>query len=144
MPELVMGNDDPNAAPSGGRNPSQWFNTANFLPPAPLTGGNLGLQTNYGPATRTLDFSIFKNFPFTERWQMQFRAESFNLANTPQFSLPDNNRQDANFGRITATAQAASSTFSSSCGCNSRKRPLLSRQSSQARRLAISFGYRAS
>jgi hypothetical protein len=103
MPELVPGTD-PNAAPAGGRNPNKWFNTANFLPPAPLTGGNLGLQTNYGPPTRSVDLSIFKDFPFTERWRLQFRAETFNLANTPQFSLPDNNRQDANFGRVTATA----------------------------------------
>jgi len=101
-PDLVPGRD-PNAAPQGGRRPEQWFDISNFLIPAPLTQGNLGLQTNYGPPSRTLDLSLFKDFPFTERWRMQFRAESFNLANTPQFSLPDNNRQNANFGRITAT-----------------------------------------
>ena len=69
----------------------------------PLTGGNLGLQTNYGPSTRNLDFSIAKNFRFTERWKLQFRAESFNLANTPQLSLPNNNRQDPNFARVTSS-----------------------------------------
>jgi len=104
QPELVPG-ADPNAAPAGGRRADEWFDTANFLPPAPLTGGNLGLQTNYGPPTRSLDLSIFKDFPFTDRWRMQFRAESFNLANTPQFNAAnlDINRQDANFGRITGT-----------------------------------------
>jgi hypothetical protein len=106
MPDLVAGTD-PNAAPSGGRNPSSWFNTANFLPPAPLTGGNLGLQTNYGPPTRTVDFSLFKDFVFGERYHLEFRSEVTNLGNTPQFGTPDNNRQDANFGRITST-QAAS------------------------------------
>jgi hypothetical protein len=101
-PDLVAG-ADPNAAPAGGRRPQEWFNTANFLAPASLTQGNLGLQTNYGPSLRNLDFSIAKNFKFTERWKMQFRGESFNFANTPQFSLPNNNRQDPNFGIVTST-----------------------------------------
>ncbi len=100
-PELISGS--PNAAPPGGRTPSEWFNTANFAAPAPLSQGNLGLQTNYGPATRTLDFSIFKNFNFTERFALQFRAEGTNVANTSQFNVPDSSLQDANFGRITAT-----------------------------------------
>jgi hypothetical protein len=100
--DLLPGKD-PNAAPTGGRRPEQWFDVTNFAPPASLTQGNVGLQTNYGPSTRNLDFSIAKNFRFTERWKMQFRGESFNLANTPQFGLPNNNRQDPNFGRVTST-----------------------------------------
>jgi hypothetical protein len=101
-PNLVSGTD-PNAAPASGRNPSAWFNTANFLTPAALTGGNLGLQTNYGPPVRTLDFSIFKNFAFTERFALQFRAEGTNIANTPQFSVPDYTLGDAKFGQVTST-----------------------------------------
>jgi hypothetical protein len=102
FPDLLPGKD-PNAAPPGGRNPGQWFDISNFAPPASLTEGNLGLQTNYGPPTRNVDFSIAKNFKFTENWKLQFRGEAFNIANTPQLSLPDQNRQDANFGRITST-----------------------------------------
>jgi hypothetical protein len=101
-PDLVAGKD-PNAAPAGGRRPAEWFDTANFLPPASLTQGDLGLQTNYGASFRNLDFSIFKQFKFTENWNLTFRTESFNIANTPQFGLPDQNRQDANFGRVTST-----------------------------------------
>jgi hypothetical protein len=100
-PELIAGSA--NAAPPGGRTPTEWFNTANFGPPAPLSLGNVGLQSNYSPPTRSLDFSLFKSFTITERWAVQFRAESTNLFNTPQFSVPDNNFQDANFGRVTAT-----------------------------------------
>jgi hypothetical protein len=100
--DLVAGKD-PNAAPAGGRNPGEWFDVTNFAPPASLTQGNVGLQTNYGPSTRNVDFSIAKNFKFTERWKLQFRGEAFNLANTPQFGLPDNNRQDPAFGKITST-----------------------------------------
>ncbi len=100
-PDLIAGH--PNDAPAGGRTPSKWFNTANFGPPSPLSQGNLGLQTNYGPPTRTLDFSIFKNFAFTERFALQFRAEGTNIANTSQFSIPDQGLQDANFGKVTST-----------------------------------------
>ena len=102
-PDLAPGTD-PNAAPPNGRNPDQWFNISNLLRPAFLTQGNLGLQTNYGPPTRVVDFSIFKDFPITERWRVQFRAESFNIGNTPQFSTPENNAQNTNFGRVTSTA----------------------------------------
>lgn len=100
-PDILAGSA--NAAPPGGRIPSEWFNTANIGPPAPLSLGNIGLQTNYGPPTKTLDFSIFKNFAITERFALQFRCESTNLFNTAQFSTPDQNLQDANFGKITAS-----------------------------------------
>ena len=72
-----------------------------------MTGGNLGLQTNYAPPTRNVDLSLFKDFKITERWLVQFRAESFNLANTPQFGTPNNNRQDNNFGKVTSTASGS-------------------------------------
>jgi len=102
-PDLVSG-QNPNDAPAGGRSPSMWFNTSAVKTAAPGTGGNLGLQTNNNPGMKTLDFSLFKDFKFTERWKLQFRAESFNLTNTPQFSGPDNNMSDgSNFGRITGT-----------------------------------------
>ena len=87
-----------------GRNPSEWFDTSAVTTPASLTEGNLGLQTNYGPPTRTLDFSIFKDFAFTERLRLQVRGEGTNIANTPQFSVPDNTLQDANFGKVTSTS----------------------------------------
>jgi hypothetical protein len=102
-PELLPGKD-PNAAPAGGRTPSEWFDTANFTTAPSLTNGNVGLLSNYGPPTRNVDLSLFKTFSFTERWKVQFRAESFNIANTPQFGLPDQNRSDGNFGKITSTA----------------------------------------
>ena len=98
-----MPGKDPGAAPSNGRSPDHWFDVTAVQPAAPLTGGNLGLQSNNAPPTRTLDFSIFKDFPFTERWRLQFRAEGTNIANTPQYFTPDNNLQDANFGKVTST-----------------------------------------
>ncbi len=111
-PDAVSGMN-PNAAPAGGRTPGEWFNINSVAVPAALTGGDLGLQSQTGPGTRTLDLSLFKDFHFSERWKLQFRAESFNLANSPVFSTPDANLQDAkslggngNFGKITSTLAA--------------------------------------
>jgi len=94
-------------APSGGRTPNQWFDINAYKVAAPLTGGNLGLQAATGPPTKTLDFSIFKDFAITERFKFQFRSEAFNLFNTPIFNIPDASLGDAkslggngNFGRI--------------------------------------------
>ncbi|MCU1239071.1 MAG: TonB-dependent receptor, partial [Candidatus Solibacter sp.] len=101
-PDLVPGKN-PQDAPPNGRNPDHWFDITAVAPPGPLTGGNLGLQSNYAPPGRALDFSLFKDFPFTERWRVQFRAEGFNVANTPQYATPDNNRQNATFGQVTST-----------------------------------------
>jgi hypothetical protein len=95
---------NPNAAPAGGRTPSEYFNTAAVTAPGALSGGNLGMQSNTAPPTRTLDFSVFKDFPITERFRVQFRAESFNLTNTPQYNVPDLTLGDSNFGKITGTA----------------------------------------
>ena len=42
---------------------------------------------------------------------MQFRAESFNLFNTPQFNTPNRNLQDNAFGQITATQAGSERKF---------------------------------
>jgi hypothetical protein len=113
MGQLTTGKQ-PNAAPSNGRNANEWFDVTAFgsfnaagvfVPntPTPGTYGNNGLQTNYAPGQRNVDLSLFKAINFTERFKGQFRAEAFNLANTPQWGTPDNNVYDSNFGRITST-----------------------------------------
>ena len=109
-PNVVSG-ISPNQAPSGGRSPSQWFDISSFSIASPLTGGNLGLQAMTGPPTRTLDFSLFKDFNVTERFKFQFRSEALNFTNSNQFSIPTSqNVADAkafggngNFGKIVST-----------------------------------------
>jgi hypothetical protein len=57
--------------------------------------GHSGRNRFYGPGLTTVDFSAFKNFQFTERFRLQFRAEFFNLLNHANFAAP-NFLNDAN------------------------------------------------
>jgi hypothetical protein len=51
-----------------------------------------------------LDLSLIKNFAFTERIKLQFRAEAINSLNKAHFEGPVLNPRDSNFGRVTSTA----------------------------------------
>lgn len=73
-----------------------WFNTQAFQrvtcqiasrPDLCRLGSN-GYNTLRGPGERRVDFSMFKNFAFTERVKLQFRWEAFNATNTPWFGDP--------------------------------------------------------
>jgi hypothetical protein len=72
--------------------------------------GNTGRNILRGPGAVNFDLSLFRNFPITERFTLQFRAESFNLTNTPHFENPGTNVNAASFMRITS-AVADQRTF---------------------------------
>jgi hypothetical protein len=57
-----------------------------------------------GPGQTSIDFSVFKDFRFTERFNMQFRTEMFNLLNQANFGNPGNSMDNANFGQINSTS----------------------------------------
>lgn len=40
-----------------------------------------------GKQAGSADESLFKDFPISERFRFQFRAECFNIPNTPQYNL---------------------------------------------------------
>jgi hypothetical protein len=71
-------------------NPSQWFNPAALIGPPSGSGffGNLGRDTFIGPGLATWDFSALKDTRLTERLDLQFRAEFFNLLNRSNFNTP--------------------------------------------------------
>jgi hypothetical protein len=110
--ELLSGDQRPNligdprtSGPSSQRI-QQYFNPDAFSQPDPDV---------YGTAPRTLpnyrtygirngDFTLMKNFKFTERKYAQFRLESFNLTNTPTFGRPDEYYGGDAFGQITGYA----------------------------------------
>jgi hypothetical protein len=80
----------------------QWFNTAAFAFPSRGTFGNAGRNILEGPGFQNVNISLLKNTRFTERVNLQFRAEAFNLFNHPNFNLPDNFLGSPTFGRITS------------------------------------------
>ena len=83
----------PHVAILGGVGPNPYFDPFAFVP-VPSTQarfGTAGLESLRGPGYGNVDFSLFRNFSITERWKMQFRAEAFNLTNTPHFSNPGAN-----------------------------------------------------
>ena len=53
--------------------------------------GNAGLNNLRGPGLVNLDAGLFRNFRLTERFTLQFRAEAFNISNTPHFNNPGSN-----------------------------------------------------
>ncbi|HYZ83060.1 MAG TPA: TonB-dependent receptor, partial [Bryobacteraceae bacterium] len=65
-----------------------WFDPDAFAPVTAVRFGNSGRNILRGPGLTNLDASMFRDFPITERWKLQFRAEAFNVSNTPSFNLP--------------------------------------------------------
>jgi hypothetical protein len=83
-----------------------WFDPCAFSRPAPGTYGNLGRNTLTGPGLFNTDASLAKTFKPTERINVQFRAEVFNLFNQAHLYLPSNSvfGGSAGFiGRLVAT-----------------------------------------
>ncbi len=117
LPDYVPGyTGNGNSVPAGGRTPNEYFDTSVYTQAYSnqalgiATGGDVGLQTLTAPPTKTLDFSIFKEFKFTERFSMQFRGEAINLTNFTVLSQPDVSLGDSkiyggngNFGVITSS-----------------------------------------
>lgn len=98
-PNVVYGQSLTVANPT----PNNWFNTAAFALNPPDTFGNAGRNILTGPPFRDVDVSLLKNFVVRERATVQFRAECFNISNTPNFGQPGNSVTAANFGVIQAT-----------------------------------------
>lgn len=68
------------------------------------TFGNSPVGIIEGPGTEVDDVSLFKVFPLHENLHLRFRAEAFNLMNHPNFTGPDTNLGDANYGYYTSAA----------------------------------------
>lgn len=80
----------------------RWFNTSAFAFPTPGTFGSAGRNILKGPDYFNVNASLVKNINFTEQVSLQFRFETFNLFNRPNYDLPDNFLGSPTFGRITS------------------------------------------
>jgi outer membrane receptor protein involved in Fe transport len=101
-PDLIS---NPNAGP---HTPNQWVNPNDFLRLNPGTQagqfGNEGRNVVRGPRIADLDLSLFKSFSIGESKRIQFRAETFNMLNHPNFYLPENDIASPEFGQILQAA----------------------------------------
>jgi hypothetical protein len=75
-------------------NPNHFIKTQCLAFPGASIWGNLGRNTLIGPGVSKLDFSVFKNNPvkrISESFNVQFRAEFFNILNRANFASPTDN-----------------------------------------------------
>ena len=97
--------------PRDQRSPLRWFNTNAFAPNPVGTFGDSGRDIILGPGFATVDFSLFKNTSLAERFNLQFRAEFFNLLNHTNFGPPGNFIDGPNFGVVTSSNPARQVQF---------------------------------
>jgi hypothetical protein len=66
--------------------------------------GTSGRNILRGPDIINTNLSLFRTFDINERFKLQFKAESYNLSNTPHFASPSSNVSSGNFLVITSAA----------------------------------------
>jgi len=92
----------------GGQNVNKWFDTTCFVAPSP---GTLGTSPRtpelFGPQQVNFDASLYKTISVTEKTNLQFRSEFFNIFNHAQFSTPNTTVGNPNFGRILSTVKSS-------------------------------------
>ena len=71
--------------------------------------GNLGRNTLIGPGSITWDPALFKSIRLTERTNLEFRTEMFNLLNRPNYSFPAANLANGS-GTLSGSAGNITST----------------------------------
>ncbi len=109
-PQNAPGQDRPDQigdARLGHKTLSHFFDTSQFAPQPLGTIGTARRNSLFGPNFRHVDLSLFKTFAVTERVGVQFRVESYNISNTPNFYLqngqPGDEFGNAGFGQINQT-----------------------------------------
>jgi hypothetical protein len=98
----IVGGCNPNLS---NRTLTEWFNTSCFANDlVPGTYGSEGTNVVRADGLQQVNFSIFKNFSFAERLNLQFRADFQNLFNHPNYGLPDLTVGDPAMGSVTSAS----------------------------------------
>jgi hypothetical protein len=105
-PQIVGPLDITNPRTTGG----QYFSPAAFGPSALGTEGDARRRYFHGPGINNWDFALLKDTKITERFDLQFRGEFFNLFNHTQFLTPSGITgfsggvaTSASFGQVSGT-----------------------------------------
>jgi hypothetical protein len=91
---------NPNAF--AGRSAAQWFDKSAFTAPGQYVIGNSSRNPVRGPGLQDADLMVSKTFRVSERVGFEFRAEVFNVSNTPPLNDPNGSFGSAAFGTITS------------------------------------------
>jgi hypothetical protein len=90
---------DPNADAT--RSATRWFNVGAFATAPQFTIGNSSRNPIRGPGLQNADAMIGKTFRVSERVRFEFRAEAFNVSDTPPLNDPNGSFGSAAFGSVT-------------------------------------------
>jgi hypothetical protein len=91
----------------GGKTTYEWFNTSKAVSSAPaaFTLGDMPRYTGNirTGATDDTDLLLSKEWKYQEKYRLQFRAEAYNLTNTPQYNRANTNRSSGSYGQVTSS-----------------------------------------
>jgi hypothetical protein len=92
------------ANPNGfaNRSAGQWFDKSAFVAAGQFSIGNSSRNPIRGPGLQDADLMLGKVFRISERVNFEFRAEAFNISNTPPLNDPNGSFGSAAFGTITS------------------------------------------
>jgi hypothetical protein len=115
-PDLIA---NPNLS-AGQRTPTRWFNTNAFVPPpiyydslgAFSIPGTEGRNVITGPGLAAWDMSLERQARLSERLNLVFRSDFFNLSNHPNFDRPGLIYGSSNFGNISSAENSRQIQFS--------------------------------
>ena len=111
-----------------------------MTPPNVGSFGNMGRNTFRDTGFKNVDFSVFKNFTFRERFTAQFRVEFFNLFNHPNYANPYGSVAGWGVGNDPG---GQASTFG--CGCATPDvmagNPLVGSGSARTMQLGLKLGF---
>jgi hypothetical protein len=94
------------------------FNSKAFVAAPTGQQGNFGRNVLRGFGATQADLALQRQFHFTERLQLRFRAEFFNIFNHPNFGNPNNNLTSPMFGHATQTLASSLGSGGANGGFN--------------------------
>jgi hypothetical protein len=80
-------------------------------PTFPYRYGNSTRNDLIGPSFANMDFSLNKNFAVTESVGVEFRFESYNFTNHPNWNAPSTSLTSSQFGRVTSARSMRTNQF---------------------------------
>lgn len=89
---------------SSGQDINHWFDTTAFAAPPAYTFGNSGTGILEGPGSLNVDLALERHFAVRERYDINFRAETFNTFNRANFGDPGTNIGTSAAGVIGSSA----------------------------------------